>query len=104
MGAIGESICIENSFGIAVELIGGLQFGCAESAVDKKFDPNRNTGRSSRPDNRRTAQRRAIGNIGEDQEDTRCDHLNGSVDTGCEERGIGLGDTDSLEDLGRVIT
>ena len=66
MGAIGESICIENSFGIAVELIGGLQFRCAESAVDKKFNPNRNTGRNRRPDNRRTAQRRAIGNIGGD--------------------------------------
>ena len=38
MGAVCQSVCIEHSFGITVELIGGVQFRCAKSAVDKKFD------------------------------------------------------------------
>jgi hypothetical protein len=43
MGAIGEGLCIENSRRITIELIRGLEFRCAKSAVDKKFDPNWNT-------------------------------------------------------------
>ena len=35
MGAIGEGICIENSRRITIELIRGLEFRCAKSAVDK---------------------------------------------------------------------
>ena len=54
MGAICERVCVKRS-GIPVESIGGLQFGCTESAVDKKLNPNWSTRRNRRPDNRGAA-------------------------------------------------
>ena len=64
IGAIREALCIQSARRITVELIGGIEFRSFKGAVDKKFDSNRNTGRNSRPDNRRPVQCRAIGDIG----------------------------------------